>query len=227
VSVLLQNGIAPDLSQTINDVIGLVEWPATILLAVALPLLGLYLIGPWVGNKVVAVAHRVDFSEALLETPMGAFFEGSDEVDGAISKLVAYLFLLIGLAIAFTLINADRMAAWAQIGADYLPAVIGGVLILFVGFVVAGYASRSIKDNETLGGRSFTPLVALVARGVLYFVAITLALDAFGYNTVLLNTLAQAVAIGLGLGIALAIGISVGMGGQDYVADHIEEWTSD
>jgi len=226
-SILLQQGIAPNLSQTINDIIGLVEWPATILLAIALPLLALYVVGPWVGGKIAAVADRVDFDEALMETPLGGFFEASDEVDGAITTLIAYLFLLIALVISLTLLNATQMARWAQTGAGYLPSLIGGVLLLLVGFVVAGYVSKAIKDNDVLGARSFTPLVALVARGVVYFVSVTLTLDAFGYNTVILNTMAQAVAIGLGLGIALAIGISVGMGGQDYVAEHIEEWTSD
>jgi ABC-type nitrate/sulfonate/bicarbonate transport system permease component len=52
-------------------------------------------------------------------------------------------------------------------------------------------------------------------------------LDAFGYSTPILNTLAQAVAVGLGFGIAAAIGIGVGLGSQDYVAAHIEEWLDD
>lgn len=222
-----QTGIAPDLSDTINDLIGLVEWPATIVLAVALPIIALYLVGPWVGGKIATIADRVNFDEALMETPLGGFFEEPDEVDGAITKLIAYLFLLIALVISLTLINANQMASWAQAGARYLPSLIGGFLILLVGFVVAGYVSRAIKGDDVIGERSFTPLVALVGRGVVYFVSVTLALDAFGYNTVILNTMAQAVAVGLGLGIALAIGISVGMGGQDYVADHIDEWTSD
>lgn len=227
-SILLQqHGILPDLSQSINDVIGVVEWPATILLAIVLPIIALYVVGPWVGGRIVTIGNRADFHTALMETPMGTFFEETTEAEAAIEQLVAYLFLLIALVISLTLVNANQMANWAQVGASYLPSVIGGVLILLVGFVVAGYVSRAIKENEVLGGNSFTPLVALVGRGVLYFIAVTLALDAFGYNTVILNTMAQAVAIGLGLGIALAVGISVGMGGQDYVAEHIDEWTSD
>lgn len=228
-NVLLQQqqGLFPDLSQTINDIIGLVEWPATILLAVALPIIALYVVGPWVGGKIAVIAERVDFDAALMETPLGDFFEATDEVEGAITKLISYLFLLIALVISLTLINANQMANWARIGAGYLPSLIGGLLILLVGFVVAGYVSKALKGDDVLGGRSFTPLVALLARGVVYFVSVTLALDAFGYNTVILNTMAQAVAIGLGLGLALAIGISVGMGGQDYVADHIDQWTSD
>ena len=219
--------IAPEISRVVNDIVGLVEWPATILLAIVLPIVAYVALGPWIGEKIAAVAERVDFDAALLETPLGAFFDEEGDVGDAIGLLVTYLLTLIALVISLTLVNADQMAEWARIGARYLPSVIGGILILLVGFVVAGYVSRALKDNEVLTGRSFTPLVALVARGVVYFVSVTLALDAFGYNTVILNTMAQAVAIGLGLGIALAIGISVGMGGQDYVADHIEEWTSD
>lgn len=227
-SVLLQqsSGILPDLSQTINDIIGLVEWPATILLAVALPIIALLAVGPWVGSKFAMVADRVDFDEAIMETPFGGFFAGEDEVDGTIVTLITYLIVLIALVISLTLVNANQMANWVASGAGYFPSLIGGVLILLVGFTVAGYVSRSVKDNEVLGGNSVTPLAALTGRGVVYFVSVTLALDAFGYSTAILNTMAQAVAVGLGLGVALAIGISVGLGSQDYVAEHIEEWTN-
>ncbi|PSP95781.1 hypothetical protein BRC91_01325 [Halobacteriales archaeon QS_4_62_28] len=216
----------PDLSQTINDIIGLVEWPATILLAVALPIIALLAVGPWVGSKFAMVADRVDFDEAIMETPFGGFFAGEDEVDGTIVTLITYLIVLIALVISLTLVNANQMANWVASGAGYFPSLIGGVLILLVGFTVAGYVSRSVKDNEVLGGNSVTPLAALTGRGVVYFVSVTLALDAFGYSTAILNTMAQAVAVGLGLGVALAIGISVGLGSQDYVAEHIEEWTN-
>ena len=227
-SVLLQqsSGILPDLSQTINDIIGLVEWPATILLAVALPIIALLAVGPWVGSKFAMVADRVDFDEAIMETPFGGFFAGEDEVDGTIVTLITYLIVLIALVISLTLVNANQMANWVASGAGYFPSLIGGVLILLVGFTVAGYVSRSVKNNEVLGGNSVTPLAALTGRGVVYFVSVTLALDAFGYSTAILNTMAQAVAVGLGLGVALAIGISVGLGSQDYVAEHIEEWTN-
>jgi len=227
-SVLLQQGggLFPNLSNTINDVIGLVEWPATILLAVALPIIAYLAVGPWVGRKFAVIADRVDFDEAIVETPLGGFFAGEDEVDDTITTLITYLFVLIALVISLTLVNANQMANWAASGAGYFPSLVGGILILLVGFTVAGYVSRSIKDNEVLGGNAFTPLAALTGRGVVYFVSVTLALDAFGYSTAILNTMAQAVAIGLGLGIALAIGISVGLGSQDYVAGHIDEWTN-
>ncbi|ACV47467.1 MULTISPECIES: hypothetical protein [Halomicrobium] len=202
---------------------GVVDW----IVAIVLPIVAYATVGPKVGDRIAAVAARVDLDEAVLETPLGAVLREDEAIADALAGLTTYLLTLIALVISLSLVNAGQIASWAQIGARYLASLLGSVLILLAGFVVAGYVSRALKDNDVLAGRSVTPLVALVARGVVYFVSVTLALDAIGYNTVILNTMAQAVAVGLGLGIALAVGISVGLGSQDYVADHIAEWTSD
>jgi hypothetical protein len=45
-----------------------------------------------------------------------------------------------------------------------------------------------------------------------YFVSVTLGLEALGFSTAILNTLAQAVAVGVGLGVAIAVGVAFGLG---------------
>jgi len=196
-------------------------------LIVALVLL-LVLIGVGIvaGGRAQSFAQRIGLSEAVMETPLGAPFKDERSVDALLRTLVKYLFYLVGVIIFLSLVGFGRLTAYGNIVVRYFPSVIGGVLIVLVGVVIAGYVGRSIKTSPVVGGSDIAALGAEVAKGVIYFVSITLGLDAFGYSTTILNTLAQAVAIGLGLGIAAAIGIAVGLGSQDYVAAHIEEWVN-
>ncbi|WP_299267085.1 hypothetical protein [Halorientalis sp.] len=226
-TILQTAGGQQPLGGVLQGIINLILFPVQLILAVVLPLLGLYVIGPRVGKRITAVGRRVAFGEALMETPLGAFFRDEGEVDDAITKLISYFLFIVALVFSFGILGSNRIINYIAAGANYYPSFFGGVLMLLVGFVIAGYVARNIKQSETVGSTKLTPVLSLTAKMVIYFVSITLALDAFGYSTTILNTLAQAVAIGLGLGIALAVGISVGLGGQDYVASRIDDWLAE
>ena len=75
-----------------------------------------------------------------------------------------------------------------------------------------------------IGGLIDVPLYLSSAPEQMQYVADHAEADALVVSNP--KRLAQAVAIGLGLGIAAAIGIAVGLGSQDYVAAHIEEWVN-
>jgi hypothetical protein len=116
------------------------------------------------------------------------------------------------------------LSGYGDIAVRYIPSLLGGVVIVLAGFVIAGYVGKSIKKAPVIGGTEFAALAGKTAEGVIYFISITLGLDAFGYSTAILTTLVQSIVAGIGLGIAAAIGIGVGLGSQDYVAENIETW---
>lgn len=214
------------------DVVGsLVQWLLGVLgllprLVVAAVLLALaYVVGGWLGERAQWLAERMDLGEAVLETPLGVVFEEAGEVGDVLEASVFYLALIVGVVVAASMAGFTRVYEISAELARYLPSVVGAIAVVLVGFVVAGYVGRSVEDSEVVGGYPFTPVLATTLQSVIYFVVVTLALDALGYSTAILDTLAWAVAIGVGFGVALAIGIAVGLGSQDYVAEHVEEWT--
>lgn len=173
---------------------------------------------------VEALADRMDLGEAVLETPLGVAFESTGEVDVVFGRLARYFVYLAALVIAVGLSGIRALVSPVEEAARYVPSILGAVLIVVVGFVVAGYVGRSIVESELLEGRALATVLSKTVQAIIYFVVVTLALDALGYSTAILNTLAEAVALGVGLGVALAIGIAVGLGSQDYVAEHVDEW---
>lgn len=220
--VVAQVGVQPFLNW-LGSVLGVV--PRLVLALVVLVLA--YFVGGWVGGKLQALAARMDLGEAVLETPLAVVFEGPDEVGNVLETTTQYLFLLFGVVVGASIAGFDRIFGVGEYLVRYLPSVIGAILVVLVGFVVAGYVARSVKASDVVGDYAFSPLLATTLKAVIYFVVVTLALDALGYSTAILNTLAQAVAIGVGLGVALAIGIGVGLGSQDYVADHVDDWVGE
>jgi hypothetical protein len=168
--------------------------------------------------------RRIGLSEAVLETPLGTPFRGTRSVEDFVELIIKSLFYVLALVVIVSSAGFQRLGQYGDALVRYGPSVIGGVLVVLVGFVIAGYVGKSIKTSPVIGGSDFAILGGETAKGIIYLISITLGLDAFGYSTAILNTLANAVVIGVGLGIAAAIGIGVGLGSQDYVADNIESW---
>jgi hypothetical protein len=196
-------------------------------LVVGLALFGvLYVVGGNIGGRAAGLTRRIDLDAAVMESPLGALFRSEVAVGSLVQSLVKYLFLLTGVLVVVSILNLARLTRYGDAVLTYFPSVIGGILIVLIGFVVAGYAGRNVKESAVVGASGFAPLVAELAKGIIYFVSITLGLEAFGFSTAILNTLAQAVAIGVGLGVAIAVGIAFGLGSQDYVAERIDQWVA-
>lgn len=187
-------------------------------------LIALYAIGANIGGRAKGFTRRIELDAAVMESPLGAPFQREVAVGNLVQSLVKYLFLLTGIVVVVSILNLGRLASYGNAVLNYFPSVIGGILVVLIGFVIAGYTGRNIKESDVVGASGFAPLVAEVAKGIIYFVSVTLGLEAFGFSTAILNTLAQAIAIGVGLGIAIAIGIAFGLGSQDYVAERIDQW---
>lgn len=216
---VLQVG-ADSLMNWIGNVLGILPrlFVAAVLVVVA------YVVGRMAATKVVALADRMALGEAVMETPLSVLFMSGDEIGDVLGTTTRFLFLLFGVVIGASMAGFNRIFDIGRFVLRYAPSVVGAIAIILVGFVVAGYVARSVKVSDAVGGTAFTPIIATTIQTIIYFVSVTLALDALGYSTAILNTLAQAVAIGVGLGVALAIGIGVGMGSQDYVEANLEAW---
>ena len=168
--------------------------------------------------------RRIGLSEAAFETPLGAPFRSPRSIEEFVKNTITYFFYLVSLVVIVSSAGFQRLGQYGDSLVRYGPSVIGGILVVIVGFVIAGYVGQSIKSSPVIGGSDLAALASETAKGVIYLISITLGLDAFGYSTAILSTLANTVVVGLGLGIAAAIGIAVGLGSQDYVAENIETW---
>lgn len=208
-----------------GDVAGLgAAYLAGLLVLLLVVLVATFVVAGRLERGVQRLADRMDLGAAVLETPLGVVFESAEEVHVVFGRLARYFVYLAGLVVAVGLSGVRALIDPIEAAARYVPSILGAILIVVLGFVVAGYVARSVRSSEVLGGRALSSVLATTAQVVIYFVVVTLALDALGYSTAILTTLARGLSIGVGLGVALGLGIAVGLGSQDYVAEHVEEW---
>jgi hypothetical protein len=181
-------------------------------------------VGISVAGRVEEFIRRIDLSDAVMETPLGAPLRDGSSVESLIESIVKYIFYLIAVFVVVSFAGFRALGQYIDLAVRYLPSVLGGILVVVVGFVIAGYVGRSIRSSPIIGGSDVAALAGETAKAVIYLISVTLGLDAFGYSTAILTTLAQAVVVGVGLGVAIAVGIAVGLGSQEYVSENIESW---
>ena len=94
---------------------------------------------------------------------------------------------------------------------NFLPALLQGIVILIVGFLVADYLAGAIRT----GMKSQANIVAAAVKIIVIYFTVTIALSnpVYGINigiiTDIFNYLVMAVSVGLGGGIAIALGLGL------------------
>lgn len=135
-----------------------------------------------------------------------------------------YIYLLTLLAVA-DILAVDALSAFLTTFADYVPALAGGLLVLLVGIWVAERVGSLVAESDE--GRA-AALTGLGVKVLIYYITVTIALGTIGFETTVLTNLFTAFVAAffgaLALALAIGIGVAVGLGGQDFVAENIDDW---
>jgi Conserved TM helix len=189
------------------------------------------LIGWIIGRAVAAVvrriADRIELDRMVLDTPLGQMFGGTESaVSGAFGKLAAWFVYALAILAAANVLAIATLSTWVATAVSYLPALIAGLLVIILGFVVADFIGDAIMRTRAATHTAYTNWFATGTRLFLYFTAIVIGLDTMGIDVGILYLFARALAWGLAAAIAIGAGVAFGWGGRDYVAEHIDGWMS-
>jgi small-conductance mechanosensitive channel len=133
------------------------------------------------------------------------------------ANFVFWVVILLFAAVAAQVAGLDAFSGWLDRVVNYLPTLVAGLLIAFVGYllgtlvrdvVTAALASVGSKGNEVAG---------LAAQAAVFVTALVIGLDQIGIDVTFLIILA-AVLVG---GILLAIALAFGFGARDFVSNLI------
>ena len=107
----------------------------------------------------------------------------------------------------------------------YLPALVAGLLVLLVGIWVAERLADLVAD---VGEGRMAAVGATAVKVFVYYLAITIALATAGFEIVVLTNLFTGFVVAffgaLAIALAIGVGVAVGLGGQEYVAENIDDW---
>jgi len=142
---------------------------------------------------------------------------------GVIAGTVYWLVLLVVAVSVASSLGLDTVAGLANQAALYLPKVLVAILILVFGTLLARLVNRLVF--AWLNGTKF-PGALGVSTGSEYAVQIFvlfLALEQLGIGTALL-TVAFSIIFG---GLVLALALAFGLGGRDWAAARIRDWSEE
>ncbi|MDL5360826.1 hypothetical protein [Halalkalicoccus sp. NIPERK01] len=184
----------------------------------------------WFFGRIVArivstIVDRVELDRLTLRTPLGDVLGGTERaVSNTFGTLAAYYIYFIAVLAAANVLDIPLLSAWIADAASYLPAFIGGLVIIVIGFIVVDFVGDVIERSSATTDDRYTSLLATAVQMFLYFIVIVVALDTMQVDVGILYIFAAALAGGLGLALAIGLGIAFGFGARGYVADNIDEW---
>lgn len=141
---------------------------------------------------------------------------------GIIAGTMYWLVLLVVAVSAANSLGLDSVAGLANKVILYLPNVVVAILVLVFGTLLARLANR--LTFASLNNAKF-PAALTFSTGIEYAVqvfALFLALEQLGIGTTLL-TVAFTILFG---GLVLALALAFGLGGREWAAGRIRDWSA-
>lgn len=141
----------------------------------------------------------------------------SDGATQIMANVVFWLFMLFALTAATRTAKIEFFAVWLDRMIAYLPGILGGMLIAFVGYLI----SIIVRDIATVtfagAGSDQSRFLGAVAQAVIIILALIVGLEQAGIDVAFLTTI-----IGITVGAAAAgFSLAFGFGSRGFVSNLI------
>ncbi|MDB2242671.1 mechanosensitive ion channel family protein [Halorubrum ezzemoulense] len=210
-----------ELSALLGDIGGFLP----VLLGALLVLIIGFIIGRIVGDKIGDAVGGFGIGPYLADTPLERFGDKEGEFGGLVGTFVTYYIYLLTLVAVADIVQIEALSSLLNTFAGYLPALIGGLVVLLVGIWIAERAGRLVSGSDE---SRMMDLAGVAVKVLIYFITITIVLDTIGFEATVLTNLFTTFVVAffgaLALALAIGIGVAVGLGGQDYVRENIGSW---
>ncbi|NKE38035.1 phosphatase [Natronococcus sp. JC468] len=184
-----------------------------------------FIIGQRLGDIVAEIVRGFGLRTYIRGTPLENVTTSAGGIGTAAGKLVEYAVYFFALLTAADTLGITALSQLLNDFAAFVPALIGGLLVLVVGVFIADALEDIVASVDA---SRLTTLAGIGVKLLIYYITITIALDTIGFSTAVLTTLFTAAVTAffgaLGVALALAIAIGVGWGSKDYVAENIDDW---
>jgi hypothetical protein len=196
---------------------GLVTYLPVFLTAVAVLLIG-WLLAHLIRGLVRRALESMDWLFArLMPRSAGRSETLARATSRSVSTVVFWIVLLIFAASALRILGGSLFERWTENLLAYLPSVIGGIIIIVVGFT-GGALVRHVLEQASVGlGAGQSSLLGRLAQAVIIVSCIVIGIDQLGVNVNFLIQLTTVTAAAVFGGIALVFAL----GTREHLANLI------
>jgi small-conductance mechanosensitive channel len=132
-----------------------------------------------------------------------------------VANLLFWIIILLFAAIAARVAGLDTFSVWLNRIVDYVPTLVAGLLIVFVGYLFSTLVRDIARATFDSVGATERELAGLAAQLAVLVTALVIGLDQIGIDVTFLIILA-AVLLG---GILLSMALAFGIGAREYIAN--------
>lgn len=189
------------------------------LLAVVLILAFGYALAAILRRLTAAVLRRIGFDEAGRRIGLRTALDRAGVAAAAsdvVGTLVFWLFLLTALISAAETLGLRNVSQTIDALVRYLPNVIGAVVIVVAGLLVAHVVRDAVRGSTASLGVQYASALSAVVYAVLIVVVASLAVGQLRIETELFNRVVEIVLVAGGG----ALGLALGLGTRD-IAKHL------
>lgn len=182
-----------------------------------------WFIASLVARGLAAVLRRVRFNEFADRAGIDDFIRRMGvrgDSAGFIALIAKWFIRLIALMVAF---DALGLPAVSQVLRDlllWLPNLVVALVVLIVGGLAAKAVANLVRGAVATAGAGSPEVLARVAGGLVWAMAIVVAVNQLGIAETLVNALFIAFVFALALGAGLAFGL----GGRETAAKIVQGW---
>ncbi len=184
-----------------------------------------FAIGRFVGDLVASVVSRFRLNGYVRDTPLADATDAVGGIGNAAGKLVEFLIYYFALVAAVDALDFPALSEPLTAFIGQIPLILGGLAVLIVGIYVADLLGDMVASVDASRAAD---IAGLAVQLFVYYIVVVFALDTAGFDTSVLTSLFNTVIVAFfgSLGLALAIGVGgmLALGGQDYVAENIDDW---
>lgn len=139
---------------------------------------------------------------------------------------VRWFVYVCSLLAAIDILGFKALEPFVTAAVQYLPHLIGGILILVIGLVAVDFVADLSRATGLEARVEYAGVVILGFRLILYFAVAIVALSIMKVDVSILYIFANALAWGVAVGVGAGLGIALGWGFKGFVARNAERWIS-
>jgi Conserved TM helix len=135
-----------------------------------------------------------------------------------VSRVVAGLVILTGLLIGVSAFNAELTSSLVRSVLDYLPNIVGAMVVLLVGNIIARFLARSVLIGAVNMNFQYGRLLSVGVKWLVIVLAVAMALEHLRIGSGIVE-LAFGILFG---GIVLALALAVALNSKELVTKSLE-----
>ena len=162
------------------------------------------------GRTATGIARRVGFDRAAERTGVQDLLRRASiqrDASRLVGGIVFWLILLTFVISAADALGLNNVSDTVDAFVRYLPNVLGSLLLLVAGLMVAGVARDVVRGGTERLGIEYARALGQLVHGVLIVLVTSLAIGQLGIETALINRVIEILLLGAGAALALTLGL--------------------